>query len=127
MLEAQPKRPSTDLRRPGGPSPGSAPALLAHASTDALAALLVASPGSGPPGSPNLSSRFSAAPLGLQAADCGVQSRKRGGLIAPLEDDAVERVEHRLADLVPLWDQGKQLGVLQLVGVDLHHRVARQR
>src|ERR1700674_1712915 len=30
---------------------------------DALAALLVASPGSGPPGSPNLSSRFSAAPL----------------------------------------------------------------
>src|ERR1700686_3613307 len=33
---------------------------------DALAALLVASPGSGPPGSPNLSSRFSAAPLGRQ-------------------------------------------------------------
>jgi hypothetical protein len=30
---------------------------------DALAALLVASPRSGPPGSPNLSSRFSAAPL----------------------------------------------------------------
>src|SRR6202022_1815357 len=30
---------------------------------DALAALLVASPGSGPPGSPNLSPRFSAAPL----------------------------------------------------------------
>jgi len=30
---------------------------------DALAALLVASPGSGPPGSPNLSSRFSATPL----------------------------------------------------------------
>ena len=34
---------------------------------DALAPLLVASPGSGPPGSPNLSSRFSAAPLGPAA------------------------------------------------------------
>jgi 3-phenylpropionate/trans-cinnamate dioxygenase ferredoxin reductase subunit len=34
---------------------------------DALAALLVASPGSGPPGSPNLSSRFSATPLALIA------------------------------------------------------------
>jgi 3-phenylpropionate/trans-cinnamate dioxygenase ferredoxin reductase subunit len=34
---------------------------------DALAALLGASPGSGPPGSPNLSSRFSAAPLALIA------------------------------------------------------------
>src|ERR1700680_2967501 len=35
---------------------------------DALAALLVASPGSGPPGSPNLSSRFSAAPLSQEVA-----------------------------------------------------------
>jgi hypothetical protein len=34
---------------------------------DALAPLLVASPGSGPPGSPNLSSRFSATPLGPAA------------------------------------------------------------
>jgi 3-phenylpropionate/trans-cinnamate dioxygenase ferredoxin reductase subunit len=34
---------------------------------DALAALLGASPGSGPPGSPNLSSRFSATPLALIA------------------------------------------------------------
>src|SRR5690348_16102206 len=41
------------LRR-GGPSRY---ALLAHESTDALAPLLVASPGSGPPGSPNLSPR----------------------------------------------------------------------
>src|SRR5947207_2906672 len=52
-----------DLRRPCSPSPGSAPALLAHASTDALAPLLVASPGSGPPGSPNLSPRLSVGPL----------------------------------------------------------------
>src|SRR6266536_5720055 len=52
-----PEKPATDLRRPCGPSPGSAPPLLAHESTDALAPLLVASPGSGPPGSPNLSPR----------------------------------------------------------------------
>src|SRR5258708_8051067 len=57
------EKPSTDLRRPCGPDPGSATALLAHAYGDALAPLLVASPGSGPPGSPNLSPRFSAAPL----------------------------------------------------------------
>src|ERR1700680_3048521 len=36
---------------------------------DALAALLGPSPGSGPPGSPNLSSRFSAAPLDLLRAE----------------------------------------------------------
>src|ERR1700686_5094302 len=35
---------------------------------DALAPLLGASPGSGPPGSPNLSSRFSAAPLSQEVA-----------------------------------------------------------
>src|SRR5258708_39601323 len=49
------EKPSADLRRPCGPSPGSATALLADAYGDALAPLLVASPGSGPPGSPNLS------------------------------------------------------------------------
>src|ERR1700674_3104565 len=31
--EVRPETPSTDLRRPCGPSPGSATALLAHAST----------------------------------------------------------------------------------------------
>jgi hypothetical protein len=39
---------------------------------DALAALLVASPGSGPPGSPNLSPRFSATPLDKRDAAPGV-------------------------------------------------------
>src|SRR5467141_3277718 len=53
------ENPSADLRRPCGPSSGLASALLAHASTDALAALLGASPESGPPGSPNLSPRVS--------------------------------------------------------------------
>src|SRR5258708_5995053 len=55
--EPRPEKLSTDLRRPCGPSPGSPPALLAHEWSDALAPLLVASPGSEPPGSPNLSPR----------------------------------------------------------------------
>src|SRR5213593_3876197 len=56
------RRSAADLRRPCGPLPPRLRrgdpgwyALLAHASTDALAPLLGASPGSGPPGSPNLS------------------------------------------------------------------------
>src|SRR6202521_6454579 len=64
---------------------------------DALAALLVASPGSGPPGSPNLSSRFSA---------------------APLEDDPVDV---RLAELEPHpWI--KPVGFRAIdAGLQLHH------
>src|SRR5260370_33916685 len=64
--------------------------------------------------------------LGLKAADSGVQRGEGAGLIGTLEDDAVERVEQGLADLVPLRNQGQQLGILELVGVGLHHRVARQ-
>src|ERR1700680_5347158 len=54
---------------------------------DALAALLVASPGSGPPGSPNLSSRFSAAPLQLDEAETrGRDHRLELGMHAPVFD-----------------------------------------
>src|SRR6202049_188984 len=46
---------------------------------NALAALLVASPGSGPPGSPNLSSRFSAPPLGSSVAAPAAQRAQWAG------------------------------------------------
>src|ERR1700694_4725509 len=52
----------------------------------ALAALLVASPGSGPPGSPNLSSRFSAAPL-----ERGEQRTQLGDLLQPVPAGARQR------------------------------------
>src|SRR5260370_18096631 len=62
--------------------------------------------------------------LGLEAADSDVQRGKRAGLVGPLEDDAVERVEQGLADLVPLRNQGQQLRILRLAGVGLYHRAA---
>src|SRR5436309_819896 len=64
QFRAAPTNTSADLRRPCSSSSGSAPPLLARASTDALAPLLVASPESEPPGSPNISPRFLVAALG---------------------------------------------------------------
>src|SRR4029077_10685537 len=60
------------------PISGFSDCALASHMHDALAPLLVASPGSGPPGSPNLSSRFSATPLGTTAPPATARTQWAG-------------------------------------------------
>src|SRR5258708_8716694 len=101
------EKPSTDLRRPCGPDPGSATALLAHAYGDALAPLLVASPGSGPPGSPNLSPKVfgRASALFDQSELARLDDRFQLGMDAQLAAQAADVGTHgRVADPQPARD-----------------------
>src|ERR1700675_2642450 len=85
---------------------------------DALAPLLVASPGSGPPGSPNLSSRFSATALELAGkADLAAEHPTAEQVDAQHHDDQHER---RAPGLVLQRFAGKERGLVdgQRQGLD---------
>src|ERR1700694_2437179 len=72
---------------------------------DALAPLLAASPGSRPPGSPNLSSRFSAAPLVDEAELASFDDRFELGMHAELAAEASNvRPDRCVADPKPGGD-----------------------
>src|SRR5258706_11010117 len=84
---------------------------------DAFAPLLVASPGSGPPGSPNLSSRFSAAPL---ERDVPVLARRSLDRLAQAELQPADQLTPRLArfdDIVDVPTFRRDVGVGEFRGV----------